>query len=639
MAKPNEKARAAADEELLRRRKENKHREHSSARKRAYHQAQSSDSHGGATIPGPSTGYYESHPGEKALSDVRVRQRNLVYITGLPLSHAKEEILRGNDYFGQFGHIRKLSVIRRPPGGSVGRQAATAYVTYKRDQDAMEAIAALSDTTIDGHVIRSSFGTTKYCTAYAKQLTCTNPNCMYIHALAPASECYTKDDLGTERFQEESLMEAREQCEKQQRISASRTPIIRSPMMSPQQSPVLGPQQFPPLGSDHRAIPIPLGRPPTAPSSVGPSRAFSKPAQSAPSSEPKRPSQGSGGGGLGARITKPVQIKTNNSQKHKRSISAAALSESAPTTPGVPPTAPHPPPASTNTPPPPGFENHHPAPATTTTKLKGAQTQRRLSAGQSQSEPPSPAGGRTSKAGGGARAKDVPRETEPEPQNVVRPLDMRWNLTKFIRMFEGGLNDLLSLQVEVESLLKLKGQEIPPLIHHRFTSRFTMSSNNSSPSQSVIPNGIIIPDRANAMNGPTVLPSQSSSSDSRIIPPSRGGYNMFPHQSVASTLDSFDEKSRLVAPSQPTAAPSAASANSSSSLYSAPQSASIKSAGGKGAGVTQRAPPGLSASHAPSLPEYIQPPARPQSESGGGGLRPLASRTRPPKSRYDFYGY
>eukprot|EP01083_Nonionella_stella_P176695 618909_1 len=314
MAKPNEKARAAADEELLRRRKENKHREHSSARKRAYHQAQSSDSHGGATIPGPSTGYYESHPGEKALSDVRVRQRNLVYITGLPLSHAKEEILRGNDYFGQFGHIRKLSVIRRPPGGSVGRQAATAYVTYKRDQDAMEAIAALSDTTIDGHVIRSSFGTTKYCTAYAKQLTCTNPNCMYIHALAPASECYTKDDLGTERFQEESLMEAREQCEKQQRISASRTPIIRSPMMSPQQSPVLGPQQFPPLGSDHRAIHIPLGRPPTAPSSVGHSRAFSKHAQAAPASEPKRQSQESSGG-LGARVTKPAQIKTDNSNQ------------------------------------------------------------------------------------------------------------------------------------------------------------------------------------------------------------------------------------------------------------------------------------------------------------------------------------
>eukprot|EP01083_Nonionella_stella_P204661 745914_1 len=37
------------------------------------------------------------------------------------------------------------------------------------------------------------------------------------------------------------------------RSSQFMTPIIRSPMMSPQQSPVLGPQQFPPLGSDHRS--------------------------------------------------------------------------------------------------------------------------------------------------------------------------------------------------------------------------------------------------------------------------------------------------------------------------------------------------------------------------------------------------
>jgi RING/Ubox like zinc-binding domain len=46
----------------------------------------------------------------KHLTNVRVIQRNLVYMTNLPMSIAKEEMLRKKEYFGQYGKIIKIVV-------------------------------------------------------------------------------------------------------------------------------------------------------------------------------------------------------------------------------------------------------------------------------------------------------------------------------------------------------------------------------------------------------------------------------------------------------------------------------------------------------------------------------------------------
>jgi hypothetical protein len=49
----------------------------------------------------------------KQLANVRVVQKNLVYVLGLPQKLAIEDLLRSNDYFGQYGRITKV-VINRP---------------------------------------------------------------------------------------------------------------------------------------------------------------------------------------------------------------------------------------------------------------------------------------------------------------------------------------------------------------------------------------------------------------------------------------------------------------------------------------------------------------------------------------------
>lgn len=77
-------------------------------------------------------------PGRKFedLSEVRVLQRNLLYVVGLPLSAAREEVLRKKEYFGRFGKIVKIAVNRKQIHTVSNVASYSAYVTFKRAIDA-----------------------------------------------------------------------------------------------------------------------------------------------------------------------------------------------------------------------------------------------------------------------------------------------------------------------------------------------------------------------------------------------------------------------------------------------------------------------------------------------------------------------
>jgi len=44
---------------------------------------------------------------------------------------------------------------------------------------------------------RASYGTTKYCTYYLRNMVCQNPNCMYLHEPGEEADSYTKEDLAS----------------------------------------------------------------------------------------------------------------------------------------------------------------------------------------------------------------------------------------------------------------------------------------------------------------------------------------------------------------------------------------------------------------------------------------------------------
>ena len=134
----------------------------------------------------------------KHLQNVRVIQRNLVYAIGIPLKHCKEDTLGRQEFFGRYGEIQKISVNRSGPNGRYGGGGGgtgSAYVTFKREADAVICIKKLDGSVVDGHTIKACFGTTKYCNSFLKYQPCNNPDCLYLHEIGEETESFTKEEM------------------------------------------------------------------------------------------------------------------------------------------------------------------------------------------------------------------------------------------------------------------------------------------------------------------------------------------------------------------------------------------------------------------------------------------------------------
>lgn len=67
----------------------------------------------------------------KHLASVRVVQRNLVFVVGLPLRLADPEILKKHEYFGKFGKIHKVVINQSPSyAGTQGPSASEFFWGY-----------------------------------------------------------------------------------------------------------------------------------------------------------------------------------------------------------------------------------------------------------------------------------------------------------------------------------------------------------------------------------------------------------------------------------------------------------------------------------------------------------------------------
>ncbi|KAJ3124882.1 transcriptional repressor general negative regulator of transcription subunit 4 [Nowakowskiella sp. JEL0407] len=133
------------------------------------------------------------------LANIRVIQKNLVYVLGLPAKICSEEILRSQDYFGQYGKITRIVVNRRGQAHTPSTTTATVgngvYVTFQRKEDATKSIEAVDGSVYDGKIIRASYGTTKYCSFFLRNQNCLNPNCQYLHEAGEEADSHPKDDI------------------------------------------------------------------------------------------------------------------------------------------------------------------------------------------------------------------------------------------------------------------------------------------------------------------------------------------------------------------------------------------------------------------------------------------------------------
>jgi len=148
--------------------------------------------------------------------NIRVVQRNLVYVIGIPQRYADEDTLRRHEFFGQFGTIKKIIISKRGYVSDIPRHAecaklvperqgcdlfkaaestASAYVTFGNDVEAQRCIQEVDESMLDGRVLRCTYGTTKYCSFYLKGIPCQNNECMYLHECKPSTDVLTKDEL------------------------------------------------------------------------------------------------------------------------------------------------------------------------------------------------------------------------------------------------------------------------------------------------------------------------------------------------------------------------------------------------------------------------------------------------------------
>lgn len=130
------------------------------------------------------------------LSTVRVLQRNLVYVIGLSPLIADEEILKSSDFFGQYGAIKKCVVnknnaYKHAPGGL----SYSVYITYVAEEACACCIRGVDGFVYDGREMKASYGTTKYCSYFLKDVRCPKPDCLYLHKLGIDEETFTREDI------------------------------------------------------------------------------------------------------------------------------------------------------------------------------------------------------------------------------------------------------------------------------------------------------------------------------------------------------------------------------------------------------------------------------------------------------------
>ncbi|KHN48330.1 CCR4-NOT transcription complex subunit 4 [Glycine soja] len=139
----------------------------------------------------------KSVDGRKHLSDVRVIQRNLVYIIGLPLNLADEELLQRREYFGRYGKVMKVSISRTANGiiQHSANSSCCVYITYSKESEAVQCIQSVHCFVLEGRPLRACFGTTKYCHAWLRNVPCSNRDCLYLHDHGSHEDSFTKDEL------------------------------------------------------------------------------------------------------------------------------------------------------------------------------------------------------------------------------------------------------------------------------------------------------------------------------------------------------------------------------------------------------------------------------------------------------------
>lgn len=127
--------------------------------------------------------------------NLRIIQRNVIYILGIKPEIAKKEILTSQKFFGQYGEISKVFISKKPFYlKNTKDYCYNAYITFQERLSASFAIAGLNNFVFEGKKMEASYATNRYCKSFVRNKRCKNRNCNYIHKEMDASDCFIQGE-------------------------------------------------------------------------------------------------------------------------------------------------------------------------------------------------------------------------------------------------------------------------------------------------------------------------------------------------------------------------------------------------------------------------------------------------------------
>ena len=131
----------------------------------------------------------------KYLSNIRIIQKNIIHVHGFPKSIARTNLLKSNEYFGQYGNIVKTTITYKINPDN-NKKLYSAYIVYSKESEAALAVLCVDSLHIYGKRSRVFFGTNKYCNNFLNNKKCPNVHkCLFIHQLASDKDIIINDDL------------------------------------------------------------------------------------------------------------------------------------------------------------------------------------------------------------------------------------------------------------------------------------------------------------------------------------------------------------------------------------------------------------------------------------------------------------
>ena len=132
------------------------------------------------------------------MQKIRITQKNLVYLIGFPKFLAdNEKLLSSFEYLGQYGKILKININKNKiyNSNNPNGPSYSCHITYSSFSESSLAILNLDNFIFENHIIKASFGTTKFCSNFLYGNKCNNKDCLYLHYFPDVKDIINKDDI------------------------------------------------------------------------------------------------------------------------------------------------------------------------------------------------------------------------------------------------------------------------------------------------------------------------------------------------------------------------------------------------------------------------------------------------------------